>query len=478
MPMTQRNIASFIAALLAPALALADPPASDQPAPAVPAPAAVQESAEPAWSGWVHADEEYRYRNSSGDNANEQDHLGRLIFDGDLHSPSEAFNFHGSAALWLRGGDEAVAGQPFGLSSVRDESFWLDVYQLWADWSPHGVIHDIRLGRMETEHGQPGTFDGLSITLHPTEILKIFAFGGRTVHFYELQQGIFEDWMGSVGLELRGDRWRIELDYRFLKEDVQCSNGQDAACPADTATSVAKISLQNHSYGITGWYRQGDWLNVKVQLRGIDQQISQVGAALRAEWVAQQLGLDAKVDVQPATLGELNELDSPFYLTLGESLPHVRARLDGFKGFAAGAAGDYAIHLGGDFRQLLSGDEGPFNRNLTRGYLLFSAAKIGGTGLFASLVGEIDRVDGGKGLWTVGGALGWDHKPLRVEVGSDFQRYQYIYYLSPEELTDVREFYGDIRVRLLSWLTARARYSYEIFDRRLHTVTVSLAQAY
>jgi hypothetical protein len=65
-----------------------------------------------------------------------------------------------------------------------------------------------------------------------------------------------------------------------------------------------------------------------------------------------------------------------------------------------------------------------------------------------------------------------------VEVGSDFQRYQYIYYLSPEELTDVREFYGDIRVRLLSWLTARARYSYEIFDRRLHTVTVSLAQAY
>ena len=242
---------------------------------------------------------------------------------------------------------------------------------------------------------------------------------------------------------------------------------------------TVKLHLTNHSYGIAAWYRHGDWLNARVQLRGLDASLSQVSAALRAEWVAQQLGVEAKVDVQPVELGEINEFDNPFFLTLGASKPHLKARLDLFKGFS-GKAGEYAIHLGGDARVLFnSADDSPFNRNLLRAYLLLSAQKIGGTGLFASVTGEYDAVSfGDKGVFEVGGAVGWDQKPVRAEVGTAYLRYQYRYYALPEEIADVREIYADVKVRLVSWLSVRARYSYEIFDRRLHTVTVSLSQAY
>ena len=63
-------------------------------------------------------------------------------------------------------------------------------------------------------------------------------------------------------------------------------------------------------------------------------------------------------------------------------------------------------------------------------------------------------------------------------MGTAYYRYQYVYYQSPEELADVREFYGDVKVNVLHWLAVRARYSYQIFDRNLHTVTVSLVEAY
>jgi len=418
----------------------------------------------------VNAAEEYRFRSS--DDPSESDHWGRISLDLDADSPHDTFAARGSAGLWLRFNDLPAAGANYGLASERNDNPWLDVYQLAADWRPNGVFQLLRVGRQEAEHGLPGTFDGLSATLHPIPMLRIFAFGGRTVHFFEIDQGVFENWIASAGVELKGENFKIEADYRFLKDDV-ASGSTDPNDPS----ALGKSTQTNHSYGLSGWYRYGDWLNARVTVRGLDSSVSLLGAALRVQWLEQQLGLDAKIDVQPVELGELNEFDNPYFLTLGTSSPHLKVHADAYKGFSGGA-GEYAIHLGGDVRQLINADESPFNRNLLRGYLMVTAAKIGGTGLFASLTGEIDQVPDGKGLATIGGALGWDQKPVRVELGSAYQRWQYVYFQSPQEIADEREFYGDVKVRVLSWLAIRARYSYEIFDRRLHTVTVSLTEAY
>jgi hypothetical protein len=472
--MNLRALATLLAALL-PAVATAEPEvapaAAVAPAPAAApdaAPAAqVEEKAAPPWAVTANATEEYRFRSS--DSPSESDHWGRLFLNVEANSPTDTFAVRGAAGFWMRFSGAPDVGLPYGLASEHTDNPWLDVYSLSADWRPNGILQRVRLGRQETEYGQPETFDGLSLVLRPIPILRVFAFGGRTEHFFEVEQGFFEDWLASAGVEIRTESLKIVADYRFLREAVADSN----------IDPTVKKRLTNNSYGIAAWYRYGGWLRARAQVRGLDASLSQVSAAVRAEWVAQQLGAEAKIDVQPVELGEINEFDNPFFLTLGSSKPHLKARVDLFKGFTSNA-GEYAIHLGGDARALFnSADDSAFNRNLLRAYLLVSAQKIGGTGLFASVTGEYDSVSSvDKGVFAVGGSLGWDQKPVRAEVGTAYLRYQYRYYALPEEIADVREIYADVKVRVVSWLALRARYSFEIFDRRLHTVTVSLSQAY
>ncbi len=459
--MTTKLPALVVGALLPVLAQAAEPPA------AAPVAAEASAPAERGWSTSVVGREEYRFRTSP--TPSESDHLIRLGLDVSAASPRDTFGLEASLGLWYFPGESKPedSTEPFGLSRPR-ERFSLDVYSLNAEWRPGNVLRSLRVGRQETEHGPVGTFDGLSLALQPARGLRLVAFGGRTAHFFELDQDAFEDWVASVGLELRGENWRLEADYRLLKEDVTS---------ADADGELTRLGVTDHSYGLAGWFRAGDWLKGKVAVRGVDSTLGLVAAAVRAEWVEQHLGADLKVDLQPMELRELNELDSPFFLTLGPSKPHLKARLDAFKAFPT-SAGEFALHLGGSVRQLLEGEEEAFNRNLLRVYLLASAQRIAGTGLFANAVGQWDRSGGGRGAVSAGGALGWDQRPLRAELGTAYHRYQYVYYQSPEELADVREFYGDVRVKVLDWLSVRARYSYQIFDRNLHTLTVSLVEAY
>ena len=478
--MTSRHVLSLILAL-APTVALAEEAA----APASPPPAATAEAPadKPVWSVMATAREEWRGRFASGSTvADESDHTARLFFDGDARSPQEAVALHASLGLWWRFAESYKGddGRSLSLYSPR-EAFHFDVYSVAADWRPGGVVHALSAGRMEAEHGMPGAFDGLSLTLRPTPGLELFAFGGRSVHFFEVNPSLFENWLASGGLSVRGDWWRVEADYRFMKEDVPTTPANDAQ--GNKGEPETRVQVLNHSYGLSGWLRYHETFNARVQVRGIDDKLQLIGAAVRAEWAEQQLGLDAKIDVQPATLGELNEFDNPFFLTLGESKPHLKARVDLFKVFATKSAGDYAIHLGGDVRQLIGADESAFNRNLLRGYAILSAQKIAGTGLFLSVTGEIDQFHNPvttteETILTAGGALGWDKKPVKAEVGSAYYGYKYVYFQSPEEHANVTELYADLKVNVVSWLALRARYSYEIFDRTVHTATVSITEAY
>ncbi|MBI5544182.1 MAG: hypothetical protein HY901_09855 [Deltaproteobacteria bacterium] len=465
--MTFRSIVPLLA-VLAPAVALAadaTPPPAESRAPAPVATAAAAEPSDPSWSATATAREEYRFRQATG--PSESDHTARLALDLEALSPGESLAVRGAAGLWWRFIENY--SQPNALASPRSP-FWLDVYQLGLDWKGKGLLQNVKAGRLEADFGQPATFDGAALVLRPLPKLRLFAFGGRSVHFFEVDQGLFEDWMASAGVEVRSsNNWKLVVDYRLLTEDVETIRDGSAS---------AKVGVVNNTYGLASWHRFGDWLNVRFRLRGIDEAIALAGVAFRAEWIAQQLGVDARIDVQPSTLRELNEFDDPFFLVLGQSKPHLKARVSLFKNFATSSAGTYSINLGGDARQLIGGaEESAFNRNLLRGYLLLSAQRVGGTGLFAQATGEIDRVADGKGSFALGGALGWDQKPVRAEVGTAWYRYKYVYYQSPEEISDVRELYGDVNVKVLDWLALRARYSYEVFDRKLHTVTFSITEA-
>lgn len=424
------------------------------------------EDADGDWQLRFNAIEEVRLRAALA--PDEVDEDGRLYLSSGLIDPSGRFDGDLALGLWgdFNGVPAADAATGFAeVHDVRNPPVWFDVYALSAGYNTGTWLTELRAGRQTIDRGTPIAIDGASVRIRPWErVLELFAFGGRSVHYFELNEGLFEDWVGSVGAEVRPlPDVKLQLDYRLLRED---------------AASAA--SIVNNSYGIAGWYRLGDWVQARAYLRGVDLTLSQVGGALRVVWPGQDLGAEFSVHAQPMELRELNELDDPYFAILGASQPYLRWRATVFKGFATDF-GTYGVQLGGTGRHLLAGSEGPFNRNFGRLFAQATASDIVVKGPFVNLVLErdSDRFDlGGHGVWSVGGAAGYQARWLRGELGSSYDQYKYTYFHSVDELQDVRTFYGELSVRPKDFLTVRARYQFERFAWDVHTLWFSLAQAY
>ena len=220
----------------------------------------------------------------------------------------------------------------------------------------------------------------------------------------------------------------------------------------------------------------------RVYARGLNDGVSHTGASARLTCPSLGLGANLNLDAQVIALKEINEREDPFYTLLGESLPHLRWRVDLWKMFET-AAGEYAVHAGWNGRDLLEGDEGPFNRNVGRIYVLFQATDIVIKGPFAGLAAEGHYSHAGGRLshemiFTAGGSAGYATTKLKVEAGSYYQRYKYDYYRDLREIDDVRTFFGSFSYKPLDWLTLRARYEFEQSDRDFQIVTLALSQTY
>lgn len=491
----RRSRAVLVAALVAAGLAVAGGgPALAETAGEVAAPdtaalTGLTASGEPgAWSFHFDALEEYRFRGAtavgprgSGDLATEglpteYDHDVRLLLQSVVRDPEDAFSADLSLALWADLDGRPRSGSSDELLSMFDaqDYVWFDVYSLAAQYQTDGVLALVRGGRQTSQFGPATVFDGAHVGLRALKpYLEFFAFGGRTVHFFEVDTDIFEDWIGSGGVVIRPLKGlRFELDYRFLREDATVS--LDAAVPRE--------ELTEHNYGLTAWYRPLDWLYLKGWVRGIDDEVAEAGGMATFEWVEQEAGLTLMAEGQPATLRALTEQEDPFFAILGESLPHVRARADVWKAFTTGA-GVYAVHLGWNGRILTEDDATPFNRDFGRAYLLATAEDIGVRGPFASLALEYHYTHaddfGEDGLFAVGGSVGWDREPVRAEVSTYYQRFKYDYFRDAQEVTDVRTVAADVRYRPWQFLSIRARYELELrSDRDVHTASLMLGQSW
>lgn len=450
------------------------------------APAATAEQADegPGWSFWIQADEQYRLRKVVGSDADpgsvldpaadgETDHDLRFYLAGGFRDPSDRFGADVAMALWLDADGDVPEGTPSGLGQVTDyRNPWWDVYTLQADYRSRGVLKLARVGRQAAGHGQPLTFDGASLEAK-LPLVEVFAFGGRSVHFFETRQDLWEDWVASGGLAMRPMRdLRIEADYRFSLEDVETT--QDSSEP--------KEAIRQHSYGLTVWYRNGEWLQIKAHLRGLDDAVSHAGGLFRLTLPGADLGADLGVAAQLVTLRQLSEREDPFYSLLGESLPHLRWHLDLWKRIPA-SFGDFGVHLGWDGRQVLQEEEDTFNRSLNRLYLQAEAIDVFTDGLFArlSVEGHFTHVDSnltGDLDLAVGGAAGYQGAMLGAELGTYYQRVKYDYYQDLRIINDVRTTYAALSIKPLDWLRLRARYEWERSDRDVHTALLSVAQSW
>jgi hypothetical protein len=342
------------------------------------------------------------------------------------------------------------------------------VYTAAAEWRRTGPLAGLVVGRQQSSHGLPVTFDGGAIDLRFFDRrLTLFALGGQTVHFFQTRPGFFENWLVGGGAGFRLDpNLHIEADSRFLHEIILGSAG------------VTGERVNTHSYGLALMGRWDD-LQAKLFCRGMNRTFSHVGGTFRLRMPAAGMGIDGQATTQLVTLGEIAESESPFFAVLGNSLPFLRARLETWKEFHVGDGGVVAVAVGTRFRQLLRDQPTSFNRNMNALYARMDLTDNPFKGAFASVSVDWNmptQPDDSTRFFTVGGSAGYTARMAKAELGTYFQRFKVNYYRDVEELTEVRTVYAMGSYRVLSHVEIRARYLVEVVDRTVQSVFLTLRE--
>ncbi len=405
---------------------------------------------EPAWQG--ETTDQDLFLSADGSASAYGDHL-QLVASGALYYDLDGTEPEGAPSLFARQTDSA---QPL-----------IVPYALSAEWRAT-VLDHLRLGRQSSEHGLPLVFDGGSLGLRPAgRDWLIFGFGGRTVHFFETEPELFESWVISLGSALRlHPTLKLEVDGRLIRDRVE-----------DT-TTLEPVLVTNRSYGARVVYRDAA-ISASVAGRGIDERPSHGTASFGAELPHIDLALSARLMAQFVTLREIAESENPQYSMLGESLPYARFAFSAEKGLSLGELTRLSVSLGWRARQLFSGQPRRFNRNTGSFAAEARLTDLAVSHLFLGGTAEIWYVPGsnfGERELTWGGMTGYDGTRVKTELGTYYQQYRIRYYRVAEELIDTRSIYAAVGVEVLPWLELRGRYEFDILDRYLQTVTLSLGQ--
>jgi hypothetical protein len=444
--------------------------------------AAAQTQVDPvrAWSGELSLVQEYRVRTAGSGLDSSSGTLGapaaaktdqdlRLTLDGQGRAFHDRLQGQISGAFWYDLDGHVPKGQPdvFGETSDYRQPL-IVVYALSAEWRRSLPLEYLRLGRQASEHGLPITFDGGSLGLRLWERqLSLFGYAGRTVHFFESQPGLFENWVTCAGAGYRPSQTvRLEFDSRFEHDSIVTQDGRE------------RVWVYAHSYGLTASTRFDEsW--AKLFVRGLNRSASQAGGALRLSFPSIALGIDAQASAQLRTLGEISENENPFYTLLGPSLPNLRTRLEVWKEIGLGPITTLSLRAGWRVRQLLRGTQGPFNRNSGGVYFQTELNNLAARGLFVSGILEWNYVPWSltnDSFLALGGSAGYSTRKIKVETGTYYQRWKINYYRDVEELQDARTVYGSAGFRALPWLEVRARYTLEIVDRTIHSAFFSIRE--
>lgn len=432
------------------------------------------------WSADVSLSQEYRFRSAGSAQAAassplegspapapKSDHDLRLTLDGTVSGMGERALGTFSAALWRDLDSHVPRGEPDYFGDAQDMAQPLFVlYSLTAELRRTSPIDRLAVGRQQSTHGLPVTFDGGALDVRLLERrVSLFTYGGRTVHFFETVPGLLENWLygGGAGLRL-SQHTQVEADSRYLHETLPDASG------------ILQKRVDTHSYGLTLTGRWDD-LSGKLFARGMNRSFSHVGGVFHGLVPSLSWGVDAQATAQLVPLGEIAESESPYYAMLGNSMPHVRARLETWKDVTLGTRGTLALAVGGRARQLLHDDPSRFNRNTNAVYARLDLKDLPWTGAFVSATAEwnLPTYDDSSYL-AVGGAAGYLSRVAKLEAGTYFQRFKINYYRDVEELTSARTVYTMASWRVLPRLEVRGRYILEIVDRTIHSAFLTLRE--
>lgn len=434
------------------------------------------------WSANLWLTQEYRYRTAGSPEATTASPLGeppaerpttdqdlRLTLDGTFLGLGEHAVGTVSAAFWRDMDGQVPRGDPALFGDVQGLAQPLFVlYALTAEWRRSTPLERLAVGRQQAAHGLPVTFDGVAVDLRFWQRrLSFFAYGGRTVHFFEADPGFLENWLAGGGVGLRLTRHlQLEVDSRYLHETVLVPGGE----PGNPVNTNA------YGLALTGRWEE---LSGKLFARGMNHRLSHLGGAFHLLLLRAGLGVDGQATVQLVPLGEIAESESPYYSMLGNSLPHLRARLETWKDFRLGEKAALALAVGTRLRQLLHDQPVRFNRNVNALYLRGDLNDLPWRGVFASVMAEWNlpgQASDPTQFFALGGAAGYLSRRVRGEAGTYFQRFKINYYRDVEELTDARTLYAMASFRVLPQIEVRGRYVLEIVDRTIHSAYLTLRE--
>ncbi len=458
--------------------------------------------------GWyldIFAKQEYRFRystvpkvestildggrDSTRDLSRGGDQDLHLFFGGSMRDYKDRFYVTTSMGLFADIDGFVSSGQASTFSSTNEnaastaslvnrshEAVRFDIYTLSGEYYSRKVLALARVGRQISEHGKTVSFDGAAFDLRLYKsYLGMFLLGGRSVHFFETDPNLYEDWLASTGFVIRPlKNLKLELEYRMNAEDSANHNTL-----LDGVTDISNDKITDHTYGISAWYHYGDFLYLKGYFRGLGASAADAGGIFNLDFNPIETSLDLRVDAQLMSYRQINESDNPYFAVLGESLPHIRMNADLKKSFSQDK-GIYTMHVGWAARMLTQDVPSAFNRDHGRVYFAFDAADIVLKGPFISAIAEFhyDHQNDSNRIITVGGSVGYDQKLIRLEAGTYYNRVKYTYYADVNEIEDVRTYYADIKLKPIKWFTVRAKYELEQFDRLIHTAVLTLTQVY
>jgi hypothetical protein len=434
------------------------------------------------WSTELWLTQEYRFRRAGSAEAvspsplgqspaenSPSDHDLRLTLDGSVTGLGEHLLGTLSAAFWLDLDGHVPKGEPDLFGDPQDLAQPLFVaYALTAEWRRSAPLDRLALGRQQAAHGLPVTFDGGALDLRFLERrLSLFAYGGRTVHFFEVVPGLLEDWLlgGGAGLRLTHSL-QLEADSRYLHETILAADGGSGRI----------VDTNSYGLAVTGRW---DELSGKLFARGTNRSFSHAGGVFHLRVPHAALGVDGQATAQLVTLGEIAESESPYFSMLGNSRPHLRARLEAWKEFGLSGKAVVALAVGARVRQLLYDEPSPFNRNMNALYLRCDVSDLVWKGVFAGITADWNlpaQSSDATHFFSVGGAAGYTSRHSRFEAGTYFQRFKINYYRDVEELTDARTVYAMASYHVLPQLEVRGRYVLEIVDRTIHTAYLTLRE--
>ncbi|MBF0280185.1 MAG: hypothetical protein HQM13_20465 [SAR324 cluster bacterium] len=378
--------------------------------------------------GYVSSKYVSRESKLSEEKVDDADIYGQLRLD--LSSPEKKYEAHffGTARNDLDGDEESnefSIFEDFGQVGKSEQKG--AIYEAHFDLNqamPN--LKQIKIGRQSSTRDMSLYFDGLSADFKLGRKLGLIAYGGRSVRFFESDPG--DDSLGGAGIDYSfSPLTSFSLDYLSTK-DERVDENEEMKDRQDDMVSLKLWQRFSNAFKGTFKYR---WINSEPR----DLNLSSLILLSNS-----QTSFNFNYFRQFLIQNELSEDLSSFHDLIGQTHPFQVVKLNLRQPFGS----HYALDLGYLERSLVEEeDEGSFNREFKRTFILFETFDRIHKGLNITVFGErwSGETEVDSSGWDIGYHFDEKLNKAKVSAGSYYSLYKYDYFSDRGEKTDVRTYY-------------------------------------